>query len=113
MAMKDKFSLSRRSAIKRSVAAAAAFVGLGPALFSAARARADELPKLSEDDQMAQALEYTHEASTSSVRQNADQLCNNCMYYKGTASDEWARCDLFPGKVVHGPGWCNAWTAKG
>lgn len=111
--MKDKVSLSRRRALRNSFFAVAGLAGLGSlGLSPVIRARAEDLPKVSEDDATAKALAYTHDASTSTGRTNTDQLCNNCLYYKGTADDAWARCDLFPGKVVSGPGWCNAWTAK-
>lgn len=111
--MKRKFSHSRRRALKASMLAAG-IAGLGAVIVPASRLRAqdEDLPRVSEDDETAQQLEYTHDATTSSTRPSDDQLCNNCIYFKGTANDAWARCDLFPGKLVSGPGWCNVWTAK-
>ncbi|HLT90168.1 MAG TPA: high-potential iron-sulfur protein [Woeseiaceae bacterium] len=111
--MKDEFSPSRRRALRNSLVAVAGLAGLGALGVSpVTRVRAEDLPKVSEDDPTAQALAYTHDATTS-ARTDPNQFCNNCLYYKGTADDAWARCDLFPGKLVAGPGWCNAWTAKG
>jgi hypothetical protein len=109
--MKHEFSQSRRRALKNSMLAVAGVVGLGPAIFPARGLRAQDLPQLSEDDATAKALKYTHDA-TASERPSDDQLCNNCMYFKGTPSDEWAGCDFFPGKAVAGKGWCSSWTAK-
>ncbi len=103
---------SRRRVLKNSMLVIAGFVGLGPAMFSS-RLRAEDLPKVSEDDPTAKSLKYTHDATTSSDRPGDDQFCHNCVYYKGTAEEEWARCDLFPGKLVAGAGWCNVWTLKG
>lgn len=111
--MKHKFRQSRRRMLKTSMLAVAGLAGIGSTVLPTARARAEDLPKLEEDDATAKALEYTHDATASSTRPNGDQFCNNCLYFKGSTSDAWARCDLFPGKVVSGPGWCNAWTAKG
>jgi hypothetical protein len=71
----------------------------------------DDLPHVDESDPTAQSLKYMHDA-TQSERTDSSQLCNNCLYFKGSAGDEWARCDLFPGKQVNGNGWCSAWTQK-
>lgn len=75
------------------------------------RLRAADLPKLSEDDQMAKALQYKHDA-TESARTDDSQFCHNCQFYAGSESDEWAGCQLFPGKAVKGEGWCRSWAKK-
>lgn len=110
--MKDNFSKSRRRVLKTSLVAVAGAAGLGSAVFPS-RLRADDLPQVSEDDPTAKALEYVHDASTSETRTDSNAFCNNCLYYKGSKSDAWARCDLLPGKLVNGNGWCNVWTKKG
>lgn len=106
--MKDDFSRSRRAILRGSAMGLAALAG--SALLPAARLHAGD--KVSEDDSTAQALKYKHDA-TASERPSDDQFCHNCRYYKGTQSDEWAACDLFPGKEVAGKGWCNVWAKKG
>lgn len=109
--MEHRYSSSRRLALKRG--------GLGMlALVAAAvvpwrRARATEhLPRASEDDATAKQLQYVHDASDAAGDRGANELCNNCRYYKGGADDAWAGCDVFPGKLVNGQGWCNVWAAK-
>lgn len=64
------------------------------------------------DDPTAKSLKYVHDA-VKSARPSADQFCNNCRYFRGAQTDEWAPCDLFPGKQVAGAGWCNVWAKKG
>lgn len=80
------------------------------------KAQAQDLPKLSEDDAMAQAMRYTHDASTveTSSRPNsaADQNCTNCALIQGADGDVWRPCTIFPGKVVHANGWCMVWAPK-
>jgi hypothetical protein len=108
--MKDSFSSSRRVILKRSAMGLAAIAG--SALLPSTRLFAADLPKVSEDEPTAKALKYVHNAAESE-RPSADQYCHNCRYYRGAASDEWAPCDLFPGKQVAGQGWCNVWAKKG
>lgn len=108
--MKDEFSRSRRAILRGSAIGLAALAG--SALLPAARLQASDQPQVSEDDTTAKALKYKHDA-TASERPSADQFCNNCRYFRGSAGDEWAPCDLFPGKVVNGNGWCNVWAKKG
>lgn len=102
------FDRSRRKLLRAGVAAAAA-LPLGLALEG--QARADELPKLSEDDPQAKALHYVHDAtkSQSSARQK-DAFCYNCMHFKGGPDDRWGPCNVFPGKRVNRDGWCSAWA---
>ena len=62
---------------------------------------------------MAKALNYVHDAGTVDAAMRAsDRYCNNCALYAGDADDEWAKCSIFPGKVVAGRGWCSAWAPK-
>ena len=83
----------------------------GAGMLLPASIRAAELERLAEDDPTAEALQYKHEAEES-ARTDESQYCYNCRYYMGSQDDEWAGCQLFPGKAVKGGGWCNTWVAK-
>ena len=109
--MKHQRIWTRRLVIRNALAATGMLVA-GPLFFSSSRPRAGDLPKVSEDDPVAKDLQYTEDASSSSARENDTAFCHNCRYFKGKSGDEWARCDIFPGHVVAGNGWCKAWTAK-
>lgn len=102
-------AFNRRRFVRSATIAIAAFAtGL-----AGRRAYAENLPQLSEDDAMAKALNYVHDANTvdDSVRP-VDRFCYNCSLYAGEADDEWAGCSIFPGKAVAGGGWCSAWTPR-
>ena len=99
--------LSRRKFVQ---SAGAATVAIG---FGSATIRAEDLPRVSEDDTMAKALNYVHDAETvDAAKRFSGRYCNNCALYNGTADDDWAKCSIFPGKVVAGRGWCSAWAPK-
>lgn len=101
--------LSRRRFIK-SASAATTAVTIG---FGTSTVGAEELPRVSEDDPMATALSYVHDAkSVDAAKRFSDRYCNNCALYSGSSDDEWAKCGIFPGKVVAGRGWCSAWAPK-
>jgi len=80
------------------------------------KAFAQDLPKVTEDDPMAAAMKYTHDASTvdPSTRANpaAEQDCSNCALIQGADGDEWRPCQIFPGKSVAAKGWCSVWAPK-
>lgn len=101
--------VTRRRFFKTAgIASAAITTGFGTATISAA-----ELPRVSEDDQIAKSLNYVHDASTVEEAKRApDRFCNNCALYAGDAGDEWAGCSIFAGKAVAGKGWCTAWVPK-
>lgn len=109
--MKRDFSRSRRDVLRKSLLGVGAVSVSGLIPWAQALA-SDDLPKLSEDDEAAQNLDYVHDATQASGRTNEDAFCYNCRYFKGSRDAEWDRCDLFPGKVVAGQGWCNVWAAK-
>lgn len=95
------------------VQTAGAVTVLGAASVSSLQARADELPRLSEDSDMAKALNYTHDAQTVDAAMRAsDRYCYNCALFAGAEDDAWAGCSIFPGKAVAGRGWCSAWAPK-
>ena len=101
--------VSRRQFVQ-SAGAATAFVAAG---FSPAALAKDGMPRVSEDDPMAKALNYVHDAGTvDAAKRFSDRYCNNCVLFAGSVDDEWAGCSIFPGKAVAGRGWCTAWAPK-
>jgi len=98
----------RKFLLLSAVAAAGCFVRPGR------EAQASDLPQLSEDDPMAQAMKYTNDASTvdPATRNNpaADQTCANCALAQGEG--DWLPCQIFPGKSVAANGWCSVWAPK-
>ncbi len=103
--------IARRKFIQLSAVAAA-----GCLTIPAREALAQDLPHLSEDDAMAGAMKYTHDASTvdraSRANPAADQDCANCALITGNDGDAWRPCQIFPGKVVSAKGWCSVWAPK-
>ena len=106
---KKRLRLSRRSFVKAAGAATTVVTtGLGTSAFGST-----DLPKVSEDDPMAKALGYVHDARKVDAAQRlSNRFCNNCALYAGDADNEWAKCSIFPGKVVAGEGWCRSWIPK-
>ena len=113
--IRKRLRFSRKSLITRrrfvkEVGAATAAVTAG---FGTGSLYAAELPRVDEADPMAKALNYVHDARTvDAARRLSGRYCSNCALYGGTAEKEWAKCSIFPGKVVAGQGWCNAWAPK-
>jgi len=103
--------IARRKFIQLSAVAVA-----GALASPGRRAFAQDLPQLAEDDAMAGAMKYTHDASTvdPATRANpaADQTCANCALIQGNDGDEWRPCQIFPGKAVSAKGWCSVWAPK-
>ena len=74
--------------------------------------------KITEDDPVAAALGYKHDATavdTSKFPKRAapggeEEFCDNCLQYKAT-EEGWGTCAIFPGKLVAAKGWCNVWVA--
>lgn len=73
-------------------------------------AQAGDMPRLAEDNETAKSLKYVHDAAQSE-RPDDSQFCHNCRYFKGDAKTGWARCEIFPGKLVNAEGWCSVWAA--
>jgi hypothetical protein len=101
--------IARRKFIQLSaVAAAGCLANPGRRVF------AQDLPRLETDDPMANAMKYTHDASTvdagSRTNPAADQTCANCALIQGNDGDEWRPCQIFPGKAVNAKGWCSVWA---
>jgi hypothetical protein len=103
--------IARRKFIQFSAGAAAACL-----VHPGAEAQAQELPQLTEDDPVAAALKYTHDASTvdpaARTQPAADQTCANCAQLQGDEGDEWRPCAIFIGKLVNVNGWCSVWVPK-
>jgi len=103
--------IARRKFLKLSAAAAA-----GAVVAPSRQAAAQDLPQLTEDDPMAQAMKYVHDASTvdAATRPNKAevQVCSNCALIQGEDGQEWRPCQIFPGKVVKADGWCSVWAPK-
>jgi hypothetical protein len=70
---------------------------------------------LGEAEPTAVALGYKADAKTvdkAKWSKYADgQVCTNCQLYASKSADA-GTCSIFPGKLVAGPGWCNAWIKK-
>lgn len=82
----------------------------------AAAPAAAGLVQLAEDEPVAVALGYRHDAAQVDAgkypRWAAGQSCSNCIQYHGEAGETWGGCGLFPGKLVNAGGWCNGYAAK-
>ena len=104
-------TIPRRKFIQLSAVAAAGYIAS-----PSREALANDLPHVSESDPMAQAMKYTHDASTvdAASRNNpaADQTCANCALVQGADGDAWRPCQIFPGKAVAAAGWCSVWAPK-
>lgn len=96
-------------------------IGLATLPLCATVARAQNEPILSPDDPLAKAMHYSPDASTvdkskfPTAGKNADgsnHICSTCNLYKGPPTAEYAPCSIFPGKRVHGPGWCQVWQPR-
>jgi hypothetical protein len=81
-------------------------------IFLLSHARSDELPRLSEDEPTATALQYVHNAASSpSDKRTQGAVCRTCNLIQASQG-EWRPCSLFPGKAVSENGWCLGWVAK-
>lgn len=75
------------------------------------------LPKLSEDDPVAKALGYKHDASKVDAAAYPNRApnanCSNCVLYVDSAAEEgWGGCSIFAGKAVNANGWCASYQPK-
>ena len=104
-------NIARRKFLQLSAVAAAGLI-----VKPGRDAHASDLPQLAEDDPMAQAMKYTHDASTvdPAARNNPapEQNCANCALIQGNDGDTWRPCQIFPGKAVNANGWCSVWAPK-
>jgi hypothetical protein len=108
--MKEERPDQTRRTLVKTVVATAALVPLGGLAIRGARA--EEMPRLSEDDPAAKALQYVHDAGASdNPKRKPDQFCKNCNLIR-SESGTWRPCQLFPGKAVNENGWCVGWVLK-
>jgi len=107
--------LNRRNFLKLGVKA-----GGGALALSAIPLHLVAADEVSPDEPLAQAMGYVVDATTVDTvkfpkragEAGANQFCNNCALYAGTAADATAPCSIFQNRHVVGAGWCNAWVAK-
>ena len=86
---------------------------------AAAPSRSAELPIVAEDDPIAKALAYVHDATqVDTVKypkragaEGATQFCHNCLQFADVGNG-WGTCTVIPGKRVASEGWCNVWVQK-
>ena len=113
--MKNINMINRRKFLKMGVQA-----GGGALALSAIPVQLLAADEVSPDEALAQAMGYTPDASTVDTAKfpkrageaGANQFCDNCALYAGTADDATAPCSIFQNRHVAGKGWCNAWVAK-
>lgn len=102
--------LTRRDLVAAVLPASAALL-----LVRSAGAQAP-LPHLEENDPMAVALGYVHDAKLVDVKANPmfkpGSSCSDCVQLQGKQGDEWRPCNIFVGKLVNSHGWCKVWAAK-
>jgi hypothetical protein len=72
--------------------------------------------KVDEADEQAAALGYKHDSKkvdkAKYPKHDVAQVCSNCSFWQGAATDAWAGCAMFGRKQIAAPGWCQAWTKK-
>ena len=82
-----------------------------------AAATAQAQTKVEETDDTAVGLGYKHDTTKVDARKypqhKADQKCNNCQFWQGSATDAWAGCSMFGRKHIAAAGWCLAWKRVG
>jgi hypothetical protein len=93
-----------------------AAIPAGAVALALARTATAAAAKLEESDPAAVALGYKHDVSQVDAKKfptfKPDHHCGNCALYQGKATDEWAPCGAFGGKLVANKGWCAAWAKK-
>ena len=113
-------SMDRRGYLKTGAYALATILATHLCRGEPAQARRILAPKLSEDDPVARALGYVHEATQADAkkfrkrrRSNAEeQFCGSCRFYSDSELEGWGPCPMLQGKLVKETGWCKAWRAK-
>src|SRR5271169_4170279 len=106
-------TISRRTILKGGLIAGALVPALGLMTDSFAAAA---MTPLDVNDPMAKGLAFAIDTTKVDDKANpthkADQRCNNCMLYQGTAADARGGCNIFAGKSVPANGWCKSWSKK-
>jgi hypothetical protein len=90
-------------------------IATGGLVAAAGGARAQA--KVEETDETAVGLGYKHDTTKVDNKKypqhKADQKCNNCGFWQGSATDAWAGCAMFGRKQIAANGWCVAWKKMG
>lgn len=106
-------TVDRRQALGLIISGA---VTVGASMLSPALAWAREIERVSEDDPVAFALGYVHDAADVDLskypRYEPGQICGNCQQWQGGPEAEWAPCAIIPNRLVSNPGWCSIWVRK-
>lgn len=104
----------RRDLLKAGSIILVALAAQARAVHSHAQAR--PLPRLAEDDPLAQKLGYHHSSAKVDAKKfpahRRGQDCDDCAHYKGRKREAWGPCDIFPGKSVNAKGWCEEFTPR-
>jgi hypothetical protein len=104
-------SFQRRTLLKAALLGSAAL----PFALRSGEASAAQ-PLVSADDPVAKSLGYVSDTTKVKAAENpthkATQRCDNCAQFVGKVGDKQGPCNLFPGKDVHGQGWCKVWVQK-
>jgi hypothetical protein len=73
--------------------------------------------KVEETDDTAIGLGYKHDTTKVDTKKypqhKAEQKCNNCQFWQGSATDAWAGCSMFGRKQIAAAGWCLAYKKVG
>jgi hypothetical protein len=108
-----KETMTRREAL-RNLGLTAGTLALGRSALAADAPAA--LPHVAANDPTAVALSYHENGKTVDAQAfptyKPDQKCSNCLQSKGKPGDAWVGCNLFPGKLVNGNGWCKVYVKK-
>ena len=109
MTKSDPATEARRKFLKTTIVATAAV--MAGATIRKALGTGD-MPHLTDTDPTAKAMGYVDDAATSKNKlYRPGSVCANCQLYSGGASG-YGNCQLFPGKLVSGKGWCTSYTRK-
>jgi len=107
---------TNRRAFLRGLGSGAAALAVGTLGLTPALAWSQGMPRLTEDDPVAFALGYVHDASDVDLskypRYQPGQICANCQQWQGEPDEDWAPCAIIPGRAVSNPGWCSVWVRK-
>jgi hypothetical protein len=102
----------RRTLLKAVLLGGAAM----PLVLRTEGAQAAAQPLVDLNDPVAKSLGYVADTKKVVAAENpthkVTQKCDNCIQFTGKAGDKQGPCNLFPGKDVHGAGWCKVWAQK-
>jgi len=109
--MTDHHPHSRRRLLRLVLGGALAAPLAG--LLHTSGASGAEKTELNPESDLAQRFGYTHDAgSTNDPAREVEARCGNCSHIRGSADDQCASCNIFPGHLVNVDGWCKSWFAK-